>query len=264
MIKFSKMHGLGNDFIVIDGINQSIDPSILPISKLADRHLGIGFDQLLLIENSNNADVACRIFNADGSSAEQCGNGLRCVARFIKDNKLINKNSLRIETLGGIFQAVFCDNDLIQVEMGVPSFESLLTPVQIRDTTFSVSILSMGNPHAVIRVNSLNNYPVKEMGVEIASHSIFPQGTNVGFMEIINPRHIRLRTFERGVGETLACGSNACASVVAGILAHFLESKVKVELPLGELWIEWPGTGKEVIMTGPAKNVFDGFIDFSN
>ena len=237
------MHGLGNDFMVIDAINQSIDASSLPIQGLAHRHLGIGFDQLLLLEPSIKADFSCRIFNADGSMAEQCGNGLRCVASFIRDKKLKSNDSLRIETVGGIFSAVFCDNDLIQVEMGVPTFDSPVTALQIQNTKLAVSILSMGNPHAVLRVDTLDNYPVMEQGQQIGTHPIFPQGTNVGFMEVINPQHIRLRTFERGVGETLACGSNACASVVAGILAHSLESRVKVELPLGELWIEWRRKG---------------------
>lgn len=268
---FSKMHGLGNDFIVIDGISQPIDLKKLPIKKLANRHVGIGFDQLLLILPSKKADFACSIFNSDGSQAEQCGNGMRCIARFIHENKLSDKKSISIETKAGIVDILIRDYDHIDVNMGLPRFEPfevpfnadrirLLYEIPLEDDQpgFALSVLSMGNPHAILQVASVKTFPVAQFGPVFSTHRLFPQGTNVGFMEIVNPAHIRLRTFERGAGETLACGSNACAAVVAGIRNNLLENNVKVELSLGDLWVKWEHEKAPVILTGPAMLVFSG------
>lgn len=255
-IRFTKMHGLGNDFAVINNITPSISLKHLPILRLANRYLGIGFDQLLLIETSQHADFFCRIINADGSEAEQCGNGLRCVARFIVEENLTAKKSFRLETKAGVFPVLIHDYQSIQVSMGEPIFDntyelSVAKPVML-------SVLSMGNPHAIVQVPSVEDTNVAELGPQIEAHSSFPLGVNVGFMEVVNRQHIRLRTFERGVGETLACGSNACAAAVAGIQNKILDSTVKVELIFGNLFIEWLGAGNPVIMTGPASSVYQG------
>lgn len=272
-ILFTKMHGLGNDFVVIDGISQPLKLTNAHIKYLADRHLGIGCDQLLLIETSQQANFACRIFNSDGSEAEQCGNGLRCVARFLADKNLTNQQAFTIETKAGVFNAQLCDNDLIEITMGTPCFAPELIPFVAETTqptyalqldnpsmTLEMSVLSMGNPHAILIVDSINNSPVQQIGGQVASHPAFPLSTNVGFMEIVNRQQIRLRTFERGTGETFACGSNACAAVVAGISSGSLDHKVQVNLPYGDLYIEWQGSNNPVKMTGPATTVFEGTI----
>lgn len=265
------MHGLGNDFIVINAIQQTIDIKSIPFSLLSNRHLGIGFDQLLLVTKSSNADFACRIFNSDGSEAEQCGNGMRCIARFVQEEQLTQKKSLVLETVSGLIEVIIHDYDTIQVMMGTPYFEPERIPfiaekmamhyeISLDPTTPSLifTALSLGNPHAILRVPNIKDAPVTNIGSRIAIHPAFPKGTNVGFMEIVNPRRIRLRTFERGAGETFACGSNACAAVVAGILSHELDHKVVVELTYGNLSIEWAGKSSPVIMSGPATRVFYG------
>jgi diaminopimelate epimerase len=270
-IKFSKMHGLGNDFIVIDSTAQSLQLSTDNISALADRHRGIGFDQLLQIEKSSKADFACRIFNSDGSEAEQCGNGLRCVGRFLYEENLTTKKAFTIATKAGIFDVLIHAIDRIQVSMGAPCFEPERIPfvadniqktyiLDVNQSALQFSVLSMGNPHAVMEVDSVKTFPVNQLGPMVAAHPAFPQSTNVGFMEILDRTHIRLRTFERGVGETFACGSNACAAVVAGINNNLLDHNVIVILPYGELSIEWQGKSNPVLMTGPATRVFDGLI----
>jgi diaminopimelate epimerase len=270
-IKFSKMHGLGNDFIVIDSTVQSLQLSTATISALADRHRGIGFDQFLQIEKSSKADFACRIFNSDGSEAEQCGNGLRCVGRFLYEENLTTKKAFKLETKAGLFDVLIHAIDLIQVSMGVPCFQPERIPfiaegmqktysLDVNQSALQFSVLSMGNPHAVMEVDSVKSFPVNQIGTIVAGHSAFPQSTNVGFMEILDRTHIRLRTFERGAGETFACGSNACAAVVAGINNNLLDHKVVVILPYGELLIEWLGDSSPVLMTGPATRVFDGMI----
>jgi diaminopimelate epimerase len=272
MLKFTKMHGLGNDFIVIDALNQKIDFERLPVADLADRHRGIGFDQMLVITASERADFYCRIFNADGNEAEQCGNGLRCVARYIHENGLLTATSLTLETRAGIYPVTIFKDYTVQVGMGAPVF----TPAQIPFKTDSLkniyqlaidgkqplemSVLSMGNPHAIMQVTSLHNYPVQDLGAALSKHAAFPNQTNVGFMEVINRQHIKLRTFERGTGETFACGSNACAAVVAGINNQLLDKKVKVSLTLGDLWVEWEDKTGPVQMTGPATHIFNGII----
>lgn len=272
-IKFTKMHGLGNDFVVIDAISQPLDIGALSIKQLAHRYLGIGFDQLLIIKPSHDADFYCQIFNADGSEAEQCGNGLRCVTRFAYDTKLIQEPNFTLETKAGLFPVRILDNHFVQITMGAPAFEPDKIPFLTESLSknyeltlendaeaISVSVLSMGNPHAVMQVPSVEYVPVVELGTRIGRHASFPQGANVGFMEIVDRQHIRLRTFERGSGETFACGSNSCAAVVAGINNGVLDHTVEVELLFGSLWIEWQGENQAVIMTGPAEYVFEGVI----
>jgi diaminopimelate epimerase len=272
-LSFCKMHGLGNDFILIDACNKTIDLNKTFVKFLANRHLGIGFDQLLLIEKSSVADFACRIFNSDGSEAEQCGNGLRCAARFIQETNLSNKNNLSIETKAGIFNIVIHDYNHIQVTMSVPIFKPKLIHflVEKQKNIYAIEIkpghslpfavLSMGNPHAILRIPSLKNYPVIDIAHHIANHPAFPQSVNVGFIEIVSRQLIYLRTVERGAGETYACGSNACAAVVAGILNGWLDNSVTVQLTYGSLLIEWEGENQPVIMTGSATRVFTGTID---
>ena len=272
-LRFSKMHGLGNDFIVLDGISQSIDLKKISLTSLADRHSGIGFDQLLLILPSKKADFLCRIFNADGTEAEQCGNGMRCIARFLHENHLSVKTNITIETRAGLINTSINDYNHIQVNMGVPRFEPSDIPFiadRIRhlyeiplddgQPGFALSVLSMGNPHAILQVASIRQFPVTQFGPVISKHRLFPKGTNVGFMEVVNPTHIRLRTWERGAGETLACGSNACAAVVSGILNHLLEKNVRVELARGNLHVTWENENAPVLLSGPATQVFDGSI----
>ncbi|MCT6881749.1 MAG: diaminopimelate epimerase [Snodgrassella alvi] len=281
-LKFTKMHGLGNDFMVIDGINQKFNPSTAPIAAWAQRHTGVGFDQLLLIEapRQAEADFRYRIFNADGSEVEQCGNGARCFARFVYDKGLTSKKQIVVETAGGVIVPRLNDDGLVTVDMGVP----LLAPEQIPfaaideydarsishqlvigNETVSVTCINMGNPHAVIVVEDIEQAPVHRLGAAIENHKQFPQRVNVGFMQIIAPRRIRLRVFERGVGETQACGTGACAAVVAGISLGLLgdDEPVEVNLPGGQLLISWQQQpDAHVWMTGPTQSVFDGEIDY--
>lgn len=281
-LKFTKMHGLGNDFMVIDGINQKFNPRTAPIAAWAQRHTGVGFDQLLLIESPRQAeaDFRYRIFNADGSEVEQCGNGARCFARFVYDKGLTSKKQIVVETSGGVIMPRLNDDGLVTVDMGVP----LLAPEQIPfaaideddarsishqlvigNETVSVTCINMGNPHAVIVVEDIEQAPVHRLGAAIENHKQFPQRVNVGFMQIIAPRRIRLRVFERGVGETQACGTGACAAVVAGISLGLLgdDEPVEVNLPGGQLLISWQQQpDAHVWMTGPTQSVFDGEIDY--
>jgi diaminopimelate epimerase len=271
-IKFSKMHGLGNDFMVIDAITQKFTLTSFSIPQLAHRYLGIGFDQALIIEPSTSADFGCRIINADGGEAEQCGNGLRCVASYIVEKGLSTARNFTIATKGGLHHATLLADHQVQVDMGLPRFEPAQIPFitdqmknqyefKLKDSQpLLFNVLSMGNPHAVLQVNSITNFPVDDIGQQIAQHQSFPQSTNVGFMEIIDRQHIRLRTFERGSGETYSCGSNACAAVVAGIMNNTLDKQVKVQLKFGELAIEWPEKTRPVLMTGPAVRIFDGIL----
>ncbi|MCG2635400.1 MAG: diaminopimelate epimerase [Gammaproteobacteria bacterium] len=272
-LKFTKMQGLGNDFIVIDGISQSLDLQPQQVRALADRHLGIGCDQLLLIEPARTpqADFSYRIFNGDGGEVEQCGNGVRCFARYVWDKGLSKKQNLVIETRAGILKPRIESDGQISVDMGPPSFEPRAIPfsapiantykLPVGDTSVELSALAIGNPHAVIQVDNVDEAPVDTLGPAIESHSSFPQRVNVGFMQIVDPGHIRLRVYERGVGETQACGSGACAAVVAGIRRKLLAPRVEVELTGGALVIEWPGEPYPVLMTGPATTVFEGEIE---
>lgn len=247
------MHGLGNDFVVIDAINQKIALSTEQIQFLADRHFGIGCDQLLLVEESNSdADFRYRIFNADGSEVAQCGNGARCFARFVRDNNLSSKNELRVDTDSGLLVLHFQKNEDIIVNMGIPRHSPEEIPLQLEKRSESYTILinedelafgavSIGNPHAVIQVGDISSAQVNELGPLLESHTVFPQRANIGFMQIIDRQHIALRVYERGAGETLACGSGACAAVVIGIEQGQLDSSVNVHLPGGKLDIKWQG-----------------------
>lgn len=271
--KFTKMHGLGNDFIVLDGINQKIELNREQIKKLADRHFGIGFDQLLLVEKAEGAaDFRYRIFNADGGEVEQCGNGARCFVRYVHDHGLTHKNEIRIETLSGVISPKLETNGNITVDMGKPIFEPEAIPfiaekrkpiysLEVQGRLITISVLSMGNPHAVLVVQDVDTAPVETEGALIETHSRFPKKVNVGFMQIIDRSHIKLRVFERGAGETLACGTGACAAVVAGINLGLLDRQVAVSTRGGELTIRWPGDDEPVWMTGPAETVFEGEIN---
>ena len=247
VIGFTKMHGLGNDFMIVDLTKRAVPMPYFNVTALSNRQCGIGFDQLILIKSSVSADFSCQFFNADGSEAEQCGNGLRCVARFLLENELTKKTTLKIATKAGNIGIEIHSFDAIEVDMGLPQKIS-----ELKDLIF----ISMGNPHAIVKVDAIDNVAVMAEGKEIASQ--FSTGANVGFMQIIDPTTIRLRTYERGVGETFACGSNACASVVAGIQRGWLEKKVRVELPFGELFIEWEGPNHPIKMTGPASMIYSG------
>lgn len=267
------MHGLGNDFVVIDAINQSIHLSAEQICFMADRHFGIGFDQLLLVEKpvSRNADFKYRIFNADGSEVAQCGNGARCFARFVCDKKLSDKDEIRVDTHAGQLLLCLDEDGLVTVNMGIPKHkpaqvpllaerEALLYRVLVDGQAYQFGAVSMGNPHAVIQVTDVNTAPVAELGKALESHALFPERANIGFMQVVNRQTIKLRVYERGAAETLACGSGACAAVVTGILQNLLDNSVVVELPGGKLKISWAGRGASVLMTGPAVSVFDGVI----
>ncbi len=274
MLEFSKMHGLGNDFVVIDAVNQAVALSPEQVRRLADRHRGIGCDQLLLVERpgSAQADFRYRIFNADGGEVSQCGNGARCFMRFVHDQGLSDKSELRVETSSGLLLLVLEDDDQVTVNMGEPRLEPRDIPfdaparapaytLDVAGERLEIAAVSMGNPHAVTLVNDVEAAPVARLGPAIEHHPRFPQGVNAGFMQIIDFEHIRLRVFERGAGETLACGSGACAAVVAGRLWDQLAARVKVALRGGVLVVSWAGRGYPVYLTGPATHVFRGRID---
>nr|WP_228375737.1 MULTISPECIES: diaminopimelate epimerase [Methylomonas] len=272
-MNFTKMQGLGNDFVVIDAINQQIQLTTAQIRFLADRHFGVGCDQLLLVERpiSDNAEFKYRIFNADGSEVAQCGNGARCFARFVRDKGLSKKDEIIVDTDARQLTLRFAAGDLVTVEMGVPALEpkqiplnvseqSKLYKVKLAETEVEFAAVSMGNPHAVIRVDDVANAPVLSIGARLECHELFPERANIGFMQIVNRRQIKLRVYERGAAETLACGSGACAAVVAGIEQGLLDQDVQVQLPGGELIISWIGSGHPVLMTGAATTVFEGQI----
>lgn len=257
-LSFTKMHGLGNDFVIIDASKEKLNFSSQAIAKLADRHTGIGFDQLLIIEPALKGDYFCRIYNADGSEAEQCGNGLRCVARYIHEEGLNTQPNFTIETKAGIYPVHLQDYEHICITMGAPTVKNSLIDIQLNSETLPISVLSVGNPHAILKVPSIATIATNKLGPAISMHQFFPQGANVGFMEILDPNHIRLRTFERGAGETFACGSNACAAAVAGITNGWLQHHVTVEFRYGSLLIEWEGGAEPIHMTGPAARVYSG------
>ena len=273
-IRFTKMQGIGNDFIVIDGYSQSIQLSAAQIRQLADRHFGVGCDQLLLVEKPVNqaADFRYRIFNADGGEVEQCGNGARCFVRFVYEKKLTEKTLICVETANGLIYPKLEDNGLVTVNMGIPQFEpaqipfiteaaSLTYELNINHDKVEMSVVSMGNPHAVQIVADIDIAPVKTQGALIENHPSFPQRVNAGFMQILSTHEIRLRVFERGTGETLACGTGACAAAVAGIRLNKIQSPVTVLMQGGTLSISWEGNSSPVMMTGPAESVFDGEIN---
>lgn len=272
-LKFTKMQGLGNDFVVLDGINQSINLDQQQMRLLTDRHFGIGCDQILLVEKaSGQADFRYRIFNADGGEVEQCGNGARCFVRYVHDHGLTQKNEIRIETLSGVISPKLELNGNITVNMGKPIFEPEKVPfiaekyaltysLEIQDKPVKISVLSMGNPHAVRVVQDIDSAPVATEGALIEMHPRFPKRVNVGYMQVIGRNYIKLRVFERGAGETLACGTGACAAVVAGINLDLLDNQVTVSTRGGELKISWNGQDEPVWMTGPAVTVFEGEIN---
>ena len=274
MVKFSKMHGLGNDFVVIDAINQDIVLTTAQIRFIADRHFGIGCDQLLLVDEaeSDEADFRYRIFNADGGEVGQCGNGARCFGRFVRDKGLSSKLVIPVEVAGGIIHLRMDQNGQVTVDMGRPQFAPAEIPfvadteaprytVDIDDAVYEIGAVSMGNPHAVLQVASIDNAPVERLGPLLESHERFPERVNVGFMEVVDARHIRLRVFERGAGETLACGTGGCAAVAVGRRWGVLEDEVLVDLPGGSLWVRWPDDESSVRMTGPATHVYEGMIE---
>jgi diaminopimelate epimerase len=284
-LKFTKMHGAGNDFVVIDAINQQVDLSPAQWQRLADRRFGIGADQILVVEAPAGAhcDFRYRIFNNDGSEVEQCGNGSRAFVKFVTEKGLSDKRSIRVQTMSGIIAPRLEDDGSVTVDMGAPVLEPAAVPFDAaglggwaegRDTTWPlpvkyqgasktvfISVVSMGNPHAVQVVDDVDLAPVAETGPLIEHHPRFPKRVNAGFMQVVERQHIRLRVYERGAGETLACGTGACAAVVAGIRRGLLDSPVRVSARGGELSVAWAGEGAPVFMTGPAVTVFEGEIE---
>tara|TARA_Y100001936_G_scaffold254058_1_gene324232 strand:+ start:5710 stop:6537 length:828 start_codon:yes stop_codon:yes gene_type:complete len=271
--KFTKMHGLGNDFVLINCINQSINLRTEQLRYIANRRIGVGCDQILLIEKARgNADFYYRIFNADGNEVEQCGNGARCFARYIYDQGMTQKKEIRVETLNGIIIPKLKANGEITVNMGIPKFEPKEIPfiaderkltylLNINKKQIELSVLSMGNPHAVQVIEDINKAQILTEGALIENHSRFPKNVNAGYMQILNRKHINLRVYERGVGETPSCGTGACAAVVTGVTRGLLDSTVKVSTVEGNLSISWEGQNNPVWMTGPATSVFDGEIE---
>lgn len=270
-IRFTKMHGLGNDFILIDTINQKVLPPLSTFcKKYSDRRFGIGFDQALILYPSGVADFKMEIFNADGSQVEMCGNGIRCLAKYIWDRGLSDKGGLAIETLAGIIRPVKT-GDLIQVDMGRPILDGPSIPVNIEgeirgyplsitDRDFAITCLSMGNPHAVIFMEDISSFPVDRYGPLIENHTLFPKRINVEFVRVVNKKEIYVRVWERGAGETLACGTGACASVVAAHLNGLVERNVTVHLKGGDLHINWSEEDNHVYMTGSAVEVYNGEV----
>jgi diaminopimelate epimerase len=273
LLRFTKMHGLGNDFVVIDLISQRFNLREKHIRKLADRRFGIGCDQVLTVEIPSQPDIdfRYRIYNADGGEVEQCGNGARCFAKFVRDKKLTGKSKIRVETSGGIIELSITEDRQVLVNMGKPQLQPADIPftAEQRSTSYSLEVdgqqceigaVSMGNPHAVLLVDDVDTAAVASLGPAIEAHPRFPQRVNAGFMQLLNRQHIKLRVYERGAGETLACGTGACAAVVSGQLRGLLDQRVNVQLPGGNLTIEWRGEGHPVMMTGPASTVFEGQI----
>ncbi|EFL80323.1 diaminopimelate epimerase [Actinobacillus pleuropneumoniae] len=272
-MQFSKMHGLGNDFMVIDGVTQNVYLTEEVIRKLADRHRGVGFDQLLLVEPPYDPelDFHYRIFNADGSEVAQCGNGARCFARFVTLKSLTNKQDIHVSTAKGKMVLTLKDEEKVRVNMGEPIWEPAQVPFTANKfeknyilrtdlQTVLCGVVSMGNPHCVLQVEDINLTPVNELGPLLENHERFPERANIGFMQVVNRNHIKLRVFERGAGETQACGSGACGAVAVGIMQGVLDNNVQVDLPGGSLQIEWEGVGHPLYMTGDATHIYDGFI----
>lgn len=272
-LAFSKMHGLGNDFVVFDATTNALTLSAEQARYIADRHFGIGCDQILIVEKPRTADTEFyyRIFNADGSEVEQCGNGARCFARFVSEKGLSENSVLHVGTAKGNITLYLQENNQVRVNMGVPEFEPAKIPISFAEqaTSYHATVnqeavefmsVSMGNPHVVLLVDDVYSAPLETLGPELESHSLFPERINVGFMAIKNRQHINLRVFERGSGETLACGTGACAAMVCGKNSGLLDNEVIVSLPGGQLTISWQGPGDPVWMTGPAEFVFEGEI----
>lgn len=274
-LRFTKMQGLGNDFVVIDATRQAVPLTPERVRAIADRHFGVGCDQLLVVEppSCEDVDFRYRIFNADGGEVEQCGNGARCFVRFVHEKGLTDKRSIRVETRSGVIEPRLEDNGLVTVDMGVPELEparipfesdstAIVQPLELADgAQIDITAVSIGNPHAVQIVPDTQRAAVAIQGPQIESHARFPARVNAGFMQIVNAHEISLRVYERGAGETLACGTGACAAVVAGILRERLTSPVRVATHGGELTIAWEGPGTSVRMTGPAQTVFEGELE---
>ncbi len=273
LVRFTKLHGLGNDFMVLDLVTQRVKLSPRMVRKLGDRHFGVGFDQLLIVEPPSDPDVdfRYRIFNADGSEVENCGNGARCFAKFVHDKRLSGKNEILVETAKGRARLRLRSDRQVEVDMGAPVLAPAEVPFQAAERAacydievdgerYEISAVSMGNPHGVLLVEDVDSAPVATLGPKLERHPRFPAKANIGFMQLLSRNEIRLRVFERGAGETMACGTGACGAVVAGILRGLLDDTVKVQLPGGELEIQWRGEGQPVIMTGPATTVYEGQI----
>jgi len=278
-LPFTKMHGLGNDFVVLDFTEQRVELSTKQAAHIADRHFGVGCDQILIVEHSEKADIdfKYRILNADGSEVGQCGNGSRCFVRYVHEKGLSNKNPIKVETLTGeMTLTTHQGSNLVTVDMGAPRFEPADIPLmqdkrqglytlEHNGQLIEFSALSMGNPHAVLVVEDVHTAPVVELGSALESHPMFPERANIGFMQIISRSEISLRVFERGSGETIACGSGTCAAVVAGIQRDLLDHKVTAHLTGGDLNIEWAGedngNSAPVMMTGPAETAFEGVLE---
>ncbi len=273
-LEFTKMQGIGNDFVVIDAINQAVEMTPELARQLADRRYGIGCDQILLVEppESDAAAFRYRILNADGSEVGQCGNGARCFARYVRDKGLIDRDEFAVETASGLIVPKILDDGSVQVDMGLARFAPADIPfvadaeaprysLDVDGETVEIGAVSMGNPHAVLQVDDITTAPVERLGPPLERHPRFPERVNVGFMQIISPSHIRLRVYERGAGETLACGSGACAAVVIGQRWGLLDATVTVDLPGGQLMIARQGSAAHVLMSGPATTVFEGTID---
>jgi diaminopimelate epimerase len=273
-VDFTKMQGVGNDFVVLDAINQSVELDANRVRHIADRHFGIGCDQLLLIERPRTAgtDFYYRIFNADGGEVQHCGNGARCFMRYVHDKGLTSKSEIRVETLSGVIVPRLEADEQVTVDMGPPELEPSRIPfvadqqaltysLEVAGQFVEISALSMGNPHAVQVVKNVDEAPVLTQGPLIEHHARFPERVNAGYMQVIDRHRIRLRVFERGAGETLACGTGACAAVVAGIARGLLDSPVRVDTHGGALSIAWGGAGQPVLLTGPAETVFEGTIE---
>jgi diaminopimelate epimerase len=279
-LEFAKMHGLGNDFMVLDLISQDFEPTLEQIQAWADRRTGVGFDQMLTISapRDPNADFRYRIYNADGAEVEQCGNGARCAARFVADRKLSPKETVVLETLAGPITTTLVDAETVEVDLGVPSTRAEDVPFDPQaacgvegdaDRTFTLSTeegehevtpVSVGNPHGVLFVTQIADASVEAVGASLTRHPFFPEGANIGFCQVVDPQFIRLRVYERGVGETRACGTGACAAAVAGQLLGLLNQRVKVSLPGGKVRVAWQGPGTTVRMAGPATLVYEGHM----
>jgi diaminopimelate epimerase len=281
-LRFTKMHGAGNDFVVLDATRAPIELTREQLRRLGDRRFGVGADQILLVETSRTPgiDFRYRIFNNDGGEVEQCGNGSRCFVRYVREHGLTDKRVVRVETLNNVLELREQDDGRVTVDMNAPVFDLPQVPFDARGLqprevggfqlwplalgdgdAVEVAVLSMGNPHAVQRVDDIERAPVAIEGPQIESHERFPKRVNAGFMQVVDRGHIRLRVYERGAGETLACGTGACAAVVAGIRLGWLDAKVEVDTRGGRLTVEWAGGDAHVLMTGPAETVFEGEIE---
>jgi len=274
-LEFTKMQSLGNDFVVLDGVSRSIEISPSIARRIADRHFGVGCDQILLVEPDSTADFKFRIFNQDGSEVEQCGNGARCFAQFVRQKGLTDKDDISVQTVNARMLLTVRPDQSVRVEMGIPQFDPTKIPFEasgsadvytlsLDELEVEISAVGIGNPHSVMQVEDIDSIPVEILGPQIEGHRRFPQRVNAGFMQIVSSQHIRLRVYERGVGETLGCGSGACAAVAAGIARGLLSRSVRVSLPGGDAMVDWQGKNHPIFLSGPAHTIFSGEIDLDN